>query len=255
MASFIELSGTAGSGKTTLYKELANHHNLNCGWLPANHIFPKEKGEVTTLKGRLISYKNMLAGKKMGINNVLMIEAGERFIKKNPELNELFWENIYNKQKYSLNGVDQRFDKANFLYSLIQKLQIILENPTDKIVLVDEGPAKIIDVLSNTCVPLMHEIDEIQKSLRLLPIPKAVVYLETEIKETVRRILNRKYVIRAHKNMSIEQMENFVHESHERKKIVNKYLTGKGVPILYLDSREDPKINAKKVIDSFNNVI
>jgi deoxyadenosine/deoxycytidine kinase len=249
MASFIELSGTAGSGKTTLYKELVKLHNINCSWIPAHHIFPKEKCEVNTFKGRLRIYKNLVAGKKRGIDTVQLIEAGERFIEQNSELQKLFWENIYIKQKNSLNGVDQRFDKANFLYTLIQKMQIILENPTDKFVLVDEGPSKIIDVLSNTTVPLIQEIDEILKILPLLPIPKAVIYLETGIKETVKRILNRKHVIRAHKNLTVEQIENFVKESHDRKKILNKFYSYKGVPTLYLDSSEDVKIITNKVID------
>jgi deoxyadenosine/deoxycytidine kinase len=254
MASFIELSGTAGSGKTTVYKELVNHYKNDKGWIPAHHILPKEKCEIRSLLCQVKKIKNIIIGKKRGIDTVKMIEAGERFIEQNPDLLKLFWENIYNKQKKSLNGIDQRFDKANFLYSLIQKIQIILENQTEKNVLVDEGPAKMIDVLSNTSVPLKQEIDEIYKNLQLLPLPKAVIYLETEVNETVKRIVGRKHLIRAHKNLSIEQIENFVKESHERKKIVNQYFTDKGVIILHLDSIENKKNIAKKVINFLNNV-
>jgi deoxyadenosine/deoxycytidine kinase len=253
MASFIELSGTAGSGKTTLYRELVNHHKINCGWIPAHHILPKEKCEVNTLKGRLRSYKNLMVGKKRGIDTVQMIEAGERFIEQNPELIKLFWENVYYKQKNNINGVDHRFDKTNYLYRLIQKLQIILESQTNKIAILDEGPAKIIDVLSNTGIPLNHDIDEIVKSLNLLPSPKALIYLETDLKENVKRLLGRKHVARTHKNLSTVQLENFVKESHDRKKIVNNYFTGKGVTILYLDSTEDTKNIAKKAMDFLNN--
>jgi thymidylate kinase len=252
MADFIELSGTAGSGKTTLYRELSKRWDKKCNWVPAHHLLPKKTGDGNAFKNLLKRLRSFVAWHRSNLDSVQMIEAAERFTQENPELVALFWDNIYHKQRESLNGIDQRFDKANFLFSLIQKQQILTEHRTQRIPIVDEGPTKIIDVLSNTTIPWHLDKEEIERCLQLLPLPKAVIYLQTDADLTVRRILGRKHVIRAHKNLSEQQLKDFVVESHYRKRFVNDLLQARKTEILYLDSEASPSANAEKAIAFIN---
>jgi thymidylate kinase len=254
MAQFVELSGTAGSGKTTLYKELSKSWRKTDSWVPAHYLLPRRSADRNPIKNLLKHLRDKVCGQPGNLDHVQMIEAGERFIQQNPELLSLFWENIYQKQKGSLNGIDQRFDKAGFLFSLIQKQQIITEHPARQLAIVDEGPSKIIDVLSNTMVAWHLDKDEIEACLRFLKLPKAVIYFETDVDTTINRILGRRHMIRAHKNMDRKQMENFVVESHHRKKFVNACLKEKGIEILYLDALMSASANAVKAVDFINAI-
>jgi gluconate kinase len=254
MAKFIEISGTAGVGKSTLYRELVALYKPEFNWIPAHNLFPKCEIEENGLRYHYWKLKTLLFGRDYAIDKYKLLEAGENFVEQNPLLMNVFWENIYYKQKASLNGRDQRLDKATFLFELIQKLQVVLEQGADKLAILDEGPAKLIDVLSNTAISTQNDTDEINTALSLLPQPSALIYLQTDIKENVSRLLKRKHVIPAHKNLTEKQLENFVKESHNRKALVNNYLEKKGVRILHLDANDNVRANAIKVLKFVDDI-
>lgn len=251
MARIIELSGSAGAGKSTTYREMAAKWKNEFGWIPAHKLLPQQRiTDARNFNEFVINIAKIIIKGDGAIDTNLMLEAGKRFVAQYPEFMNVCWRNIYMKQRSSLNGLDHRFDKTSYLLKLLQRVQILKEKHNNKIALLDEGSIKMIDVLSNTCIGVKQEMEEIIHVMEVLPLPDALIYIETDASENAIRLMKRGgYVAKVHRLLNLSQLEKITRESQERKAFVNEILRKKRVPILDIDSKVDVKTNVHKTLE------
>jgi thymidylate kinase len=90
--------------------------------------------------------------------------------------------------------------------------------------------------------------------INLMPLPEAVVYIQVDVEENVKRILNRKKVLPVHKYLSKDELETITRNNHERWRIICEILENKRVPILRINSECNININVNKIMEFAGNL-
>lgn len=276
MAKIVEICGSPGVGKSTIFKEIERRRKSSDIWTTATNINPYGDQNFTEYVVKILEeikkgssrnsiinqestfaflkriYKEIKRGRNYTDPN-LKKEAGERFVEQFPEYINACWGNIYYRQVKSINGLDLRLEKADFIYKIIKKIQIIKENKTNKITIIDEGLINLIDRALYKSVNITEEKEEIASLLNIMPLPDALVYIETDLHENAKRLVLRKDVRTMHKGLSMNELIDYTKISRERVLAAIELLKSKGIPLLYLNSNDHIKENASKIIDFAKN--
>jgi len=239
----IELAGSPGVGKSTIYKEIVNLWGKESSWVPAHLLYPKAGINFQSLFKFFKNIKAIVQGTHGKIGTVGFMGGRKRFVSAYPEYMDACWEGIMTKQRRSLNNVDLRIEKAQHLSNTIENIQFIIENKTNKTVVLEEGLIHLIDVLLFSDDP-----DEISRILDVMPLPDAVIDIQTETMENVRRLMSRSVTLTMHERLNAHQLKNFVNQSRYRRNIINRLLEERGVSVLPIDSGVNATINADKII-------
>jgi thymidylate kinase len=254
MAKIVELVGSPGVGKTTLYKHLQASWNKNYNWMPSQHFYPK-KETIAESTGSLISdILRWIKNRKGRVDMRAMEEAGGRFVELFPDYIDACWNHINCTQKKNLNGLDLRFQKVSYLYKLIQKVQTVREQENDKIAIIDEGLIHIINSILYKREAYTEEKEEIEHLLEIMPVPQGIVYVETDVEENVKRLSQRKKVIPMHKALVKGELEIFVHSDHNKRAVINTIIESKNIPFLRINSIDTIANNVSKIISFAENL-
>ena len=289
MAKIVELCGSPGVGKSSIFYEIEKLRGSkeNNTWTTATNTNPEgdysKRGLAKKIYSKIRQGKNKVGRPEKKENfyvfakriyreikvgrQLIHKEAADRFIAQNPLYIDAIWKNIFHKQAQSSNGLDLRFEKAQWIYRIIKKIQIIKENNSEQYFIIDEGLINMIDRALYKSKSVTEENAEILELLEVIPLPDALVYIETGLDENVRRIICREDIRDMHLGMTEENLRNITQTTRER--ILNsiKYLENRGTPVLYLNSTISPKQNAieiirfsekldfmSKAVNSFSNV-
>lgn len=279
MGKIIELCGSPGVGKSSIFYELEKRRNKKNKWTTAsNHnpygdknfydfvvsIFGKIKTGITQLytkSNNRISfydltrfiYREIKKGKNF-VDLDGLKEAGDRFVAQNPHYIEACWGNIFAHQTKSLNGLDLRFEKAEFIYRIIKKNQVLREKNTNKLTIIDEGFINLIDRgLCKSFTPT-DEQEEIYNLLEVMPLPDALVYIEIDLNENAKRLLSREEIRDMHKGLTVDELKKVTQACRDRILTSIKYLEKKGTPVLFIDSSNSVKESADKIIEFTENL-
>ncbi len=250
MARIIELSGSPGVGKSTLYKELIKRWNRKGNWIPAHFLYPREKSVL----------KNVMRISRFLIKKIknetltdlhAMEKSGDRFLQQNRKMVDTCFANILFRQQESLERMDRRFGRTTFLNKILQKVQTVREYETNKFAIVDEGllyciPNWIPNIYEKE--DLLSEEEEINKLIRLMPLPEAMVYIDIDVEENIRRLVNRRKLIPTHYGLTLQRIEDLTRESHRVHAIINKQLALNGLTILHLDAKKEISTNVNDII-------
>lgn len=279
MGKIIELCGSPGVGKSSIFYELEKRKNKKYRWTTASNTNPygdknfydfvidilkkvkKGKNQVDSKSKNLESfydfarfiYREIKKGRNF-VDLDAMKEAGNRFIAQYPKYIEACWGNIFARQTKSLNGLDLRFEKAEFIYRIIKKNQVLREKITDRLTIIDEGFVNMIDRGLYKSSSPMDEKEEIYNLLEVMPLPDALVYIEIDLNENAKRLLSREEIRDMHKGLSFNELMDFTQVCRQRILTTIKYLENKGTPVLYLDSSHSIKENADKIIEFTENL-
>lgn len=193
-------------------------------------------------------YRKLKLGRKF-VDLYILKQAGEKFVQKYPNYVKACWNNIFYRQARSMNGLDLRFEKAEFIYLIMKKVQVLREKQNDTTYIIDEGLINMIDrglYKSENPIDEKHEIEELLESM---PWPDGIVYLHTSLKENAHRIKYRTDIRDMHKGLTPEQLMEFSARCRERILIAIEYLRESGCPVLDLDSDRSIKENANRIIE------
>ncbi len=252
MARIVEFIGSPGVGKTTIYKELEANWKKSYNWMPSQYFYPEK---ILVNDGMpILNFVRQFKDRKRKIDSKAMVEAGQRFVESYSEYVDVCWSNIYCMRTKSINGTDLRFQKITYLHQLIQKIQTLREQKSDKIAIADEGLLHIIPSILYRRETLMKDQEEIEKLLQIMPLPDAVVSIKTDIEENLKRLMQRRKVIPMHKSLMDEQLENFTRTDHQQRTIINNVLQRKDIPFLNIDSTDKIADNVSKIISFVENL-
>lgn len=245
MAKMIELCGAPGVGKSTIYNTLASRWNNTHEWIPADHLYPYVNSNYSWVINLLKVYlkKDFRKADIQALRN-----AGSRFIYQYPEYIEACMNNIFSNEKESFNGTDQRLEKASYIYGLIKKIQICRESSCDRIAVLEEG---LINGMRNAlykCDNVTDQKDEIVHLLNIMPLPDALVYIETDLNENLNRLVSRKRIIPSFETLNRDQLLPIIQRFRIIWKTATNLLEDKGIPVLYIDSADSVSINASKIM-------
>ncbi|MEJ7683908.1 MAG: hypothetical protein WKG06_39825 [Segetibacter sp.] len=116
----------------------------NYNWIPGEFLFPKEKLISERYTTSILNVLRFIFLRKEKDDVAAMDEAAVRFVTLYPDYIEKCWNNINCIHKKNVNGLDLRFQKISYLYKLIQKIQILREQESNQIAIVDEGLIHLI---------------------------------------------------------------------------------------------------------------
>ncbi|WPP52906.1 AAA family ATPase [Catalinimonas niigatensis] len=273
MAKIVEICGSPGVGKSTIFSEIICRWERNNKWTVATNLNPQgpessydfikkivkevRKGKISVgSKSRKREsmyefvrriYREIKKGKNY-VDEVVLKKAGDRFVAQYPRYVDACWNNIFYRQKKSSNGLDLRFEKTEFIYRVIKKIQVSRERKADKVVILDEGLVNMIDRGLYKSTNSEDEREEIYKLLEEMPVPDALVYIEIDLQENVNRILHRSDMRDMHRGLCVDELINVTQKCRERILTSIQYLESKGIPVLYLNSNDTIQENADKII-------
>ncbi|WP_010232533.1 hypothetical protein [Gillisia marina] len=278
MAKIIELCGSPGVGKSSIFYELEKRRN-NDKWITASNtnpygdksildfaksIFKKVKHRkyartsITNKSERLYEvlrfvYREIKKGRKF-VDLEAMKDAGDRFVGEHPEFIEACWGNIFARQRRSYNGLDLRFEKAEFIYRIIKKKSSFKKKKiSNKTIIIDEGFINMIDRGLYKSTTRETERQEIYELLEIMPLPNALVYIETDLNENAKRLFSRAEIRDMHKGLSMAELIDCTKTCRERILTAIKHLENKGMPVLYIDASNPIKESANIIIDFAEN--
>jgi len=243
MAKVIELSGPPGVGKTTLYREISIRWKKKFSWIPGHYLCPHPNFSFQYILLVFSIARQKMKGKKVGVFDEVKTAARNRFVAQYQAYIDVCWNDILSKQKNSYNGWDLRLHKAQQLAEVIEIFQLLRESEIDKFALMEEGLIHLIDVLNFSDTP-----EDIIKTIDVMPLPDALINIRADLFENVKRLTHREKCITIHRSLNVQQLEQITRKSQERRTIINEILQNKGIPILNIDSQEEIKTNADKII-------
>lgn len=232
MASYIEIVGVQGLGKTTMYRYLRMKFRKNVNWILYEDLcknkYRYKSGIGDFIRWHIQRLRNPGLIPKIPHNrNVLL-----RFIENNPELLEFFWKVI--EEKTSNKEKDLRFYKINYIREIMEKIQNVEDENTSRFCLIDEGLIHNLNYFTSRSTTVEIE-EQIVKTLDLIPLPVAVIYFDCDDETLIAR--TRSHIMpRGKFHIEKELTESPMEAIREKEKIVNAVRL-KGVPVLSLDAR------------------
>jgi hypothetical protein len=184
----IEIIGPPGVGKSSIYKSLCQDWNAKKNWIYQDALLAPKKPSFVTFT-RWLEYKTqVLLGKKLA--KALPVENGLRFVGNHEQLGAFCWHHLSNPTFFTDQESGKRFRAAYFLFLDFCRYQAIQDKSYDGPCLIDEG------FLQKSF--LIHDDQQVMKDLipqylSLIPLPYAVIYIDTPDKHIIKeRLHNRR---------------------------------------------------------------
>jgi shikimate kinase len=244
MAKIIELCGSPGVGKSTIYQKVVARWKKGNTWVPGHRLYPAVSFKDKELKSLITAIAKKLYGSP---DNMKMRAAARRFVVQQPALVNRYWSHIQMLEAQSFNGTDQRFEKAIYLYSLFQQMQVCLESKSEKWAFIDEG---LINSIGNALcqiddVDVSHEIMEV---LSCMPLPDAIVYVHLDHENNYERLVRRTKHLPSLASLNEAQMKEAILQLTRPRQKAVQLLSEKGIPVLSIDASNSVGDNVSKII-------
>lgn len=247
MAKIIELVGIPGVGKSTTLKAMMSEWNKSSKWIPAHFLYPQKDLTLTSLNKLFTIIKRKIMLDEGTIDERAMKRYGERFLVEHPNFIDACWKSIFSESHPSLNGIDLRFEKANYLFITIQRFQLLKESEIDKYVVLDEG---LIHRVANS----FYSSDKLENNTNVIelfnnmPLPDALIHFDVSAEEAAKRLSKRKKVIISHQGLSLSELERSSSVSQEIINCIVDTIKVRNKRILRLDGKDSIEDNAKAII-------
>lgn len=252
MAKYVEFIGVPGVGKTTTYNFLRTQWTKSAKWILYEELCKSKNTNGKGLRGLIKFYIKRMIEPSLALQIAHNGEVLERSFKSNPELLELFWQTIpRNEDGY---GKDLRSYGVNYTMAMLEKIQNVKEENSDKFCLVDEGLTHNINYFVTHASEISME-QQVSKVLDLVELPNAAVFFNGDIKTVIARTASRGNLRPRDKGLSQQELIKSRIKSIKEKGIYVEALRLRNIPVLYLKADESVQAKSTKIISFINNLI
>ncbi|MET0636784.1 MAG: hypothetical protein ABWZ25_12210 [Chitinophagaceae bacterium] len=237
----IEMIGSPGAGKSTIYNELIRSWDPDCPW---------EYRQQTKKAGSLEKVIRAITGRRA--TEPVVIEGGLDFINHHPDLAEFLWAHLSDARTYPYNSYNKRFRSAYFLFRDFCRYQTIMQGDSEKFFVVDEGLLQRSFLVNNDRT-LMEEI--VSEYIELIPLPSAIIYLEARNLDVIfARLKGRKKTIASHIGLTDWELYKDLETWQYLFSLINEKLKKKNVEIFRIDSEEQVDTNVALIKDHLRSL-
>jgi len=238
-AKVIEMIGPPGIGKTALYEFLCARWSPQLSWTCQEELLIPKPG-IEDFKGWLGYNARKWLGKRL--NKHISSDFGRRFINNHIDLCTFLWNLISGPGVYTNQELDMRYRTANNLFLDFCRYQAILEKSSEKPCLICEG------FLQKSFLVQVNEESRqevVQNYIKLLPLPYAVIYMNTHKSDIiVERLLARKKMIASQVGMDYQMLMEDIRKWSATLELVTSSLHSYNVPVYYIDGANPIQENA-----------
>jgi thymidylate kinase len=245
LSGIIELCGAPGAGKSTIYKEIVANWKKKYNWVPGHFLYPTTKINTHNLK---YFTKSLVDKIYKTTDAAAMKNAGEEFIVENPVYVDAVWNNIFYRNKENFNSGNLRFHAADYWFKIFQKIQVLKNSESKKLALIDEGLIQRIDSALYKSQTIEQEKDEIRDLINIMPLPHALIYIETNASENLSRLRSRKKKLKAHIHLPDQDLLEMLLNYQQRWQFVCEILKDKEIPVLKIDGSLISKDNSQIIL-------
>jgi hypothetical protein len=245
----IEITGPPGVGKSTIYQSLCRTWKPASPWVYPDVVFTAKPPFRATRKWMMYQLR-MLLGKKL--TKSIPVDYGLRFASRQHELAQFCWDVLSDTGSDDAQQIAKRFRSAYFLFTTFCRYQAITEKNLSKPCVIEEGLLQksffIYDDEQRT-------LELLEKYISLIPLPYAIVYINTpDIPEIVSRLRGRNKIIASHLHKDDAALERDIQKwQHAFDEMLGR-LQRAGVAIIRINARQPVKENISQIITILEQV-
>jgi len=212
----IEIIGPPGIGKTTLYNALCKKWRPSCYWTYLDVLLTPAPSFSDFNNWFEYKIRKVL---KRKLSKSVPTEYGLRFAQSHPELTNFYWHQLSDENVYASIKAEMHFRSVFLLYSDFCRYQAIAEKESPNPCVLNEGLLQKSFLVQND-LGLMSDL--INKYLAFVPLPKAIIYINTDKELIVERLINREKIIATHlgKNRN-ELLEDIIKWQYQLELIIS----------------------------------
>jgi hypothetical protein len=247
----IEIIGPPGVGKSTIYKSVLRKWNSSLNWIGQEQLLSLKRPSLTQFRlWQEYQFRKLLQKKD---KVVIPVDFGLRFVDKNKALANFLWNHLSFSKAYNEHEIGKQFRSAYFLFREFSRYQAIWERHSTKPCIIDEG------LLVKSFFVMEDEqamINLMDNYLPILPLPHAIIYIDTPQVEVIAdRVINRKKIIASHIGKSKTALLEDLRKWQVLFALVTSRMEYYHVPVFKLDGLAPINDNVASLAAILNNVI
>ncbi|HTE28573.1 hypothetical protein [Flavitalea sp.] len=241
-AEIIEIIGPPGIGKTTIYNALCKKWRASFNWIYQGALLMPAPSLEDFNSWIVFRIKKLLNG---GGAKSIPIEFGLRFAQNHPRLANFCWEQLSDASIYQNDNSALRFRSVYLLYLDFCRYQAIDEKKSFIPCLLNEGFLQKSFLVQSDLV-LMPDL--INKYLPLVPLPKAIIYVNTEDKGIiVQRLVNRSKTIASHLGKNKNDLLGDILKWQFQLELIISWMLDHNVVVYNIDGEKSIKENVLSI--------
>lgn len=250
--NIIEIIGPPGVGKSTIYQSLCRTWKSGSKWVYPDVLLTARPGFISPGKW-LVYHLRMVFSKKL--TKSIPVDYGLRFAAEQKELAEFCWKYISYIQFYSDEEINKRFRSAYFLFTTFGMYQTIFEKAPAKPCIIQEGFLQKSFFVKEDKVDAQLNNNMLDKYLSLVPLPYAIIYIDTpDSNEIVKRLRGRNKIIASHLDKDDEALRRDIEQwQHVHNNILEK-LKRAGVLIVRINGAQPVSENVYRIKELLNEI-
>jgi thymidylate kinase len=247
----IEIIGPPGVGKSTIYQSLCRKWNNGSHWVYPEVLLTSQP-PLTQLRKWMAYRMRMLLHKKLVKS--IPVDYGLRFDEKKQSLANFCWKHLSDTQFYKDGDANKRFRSAYFLFNSFCLYQAINEKATAVPCIIEEGLLQKSFFINDNDTNGQQSINLLNQYLQLVPLPYAIIYIDTpDTDEVVKRLRGRGKVIASHLGKDDEALRCDIEKwRHIQENIIEK-MQASGVRTIRINSTQPVKENVAQILKMLNN--
>jgi hypothetical protein len=236
----VEVIGPPGIGKSTIYKALCSKWQPNAPWIYQEALLAPGKPSFSAFSKWIEYHFRKFSGKPKKMS--LSVDYGLQFVDNNVELAHFYWNHLSDPHTYKHEEIGHRFRSSYFLFSDFCRYQAILATRTDKTCVIEEGFLQKSFLLKENKKEM---IDIVNSYVPLLPLPDALVYINTTNKEVIlSRLGGRKKVIASHQGKDKEALLADIEKWQFLFELIVEKMKEHRIPVYNIDGERSVEENA-----------
>jgi len=247
----IEIIGPPGVGKSTIYQALCKKWDPGSRWIYPEMLLTNKPSLFSTKKWLVYQMRMLLHRKPI---KTIPVEYGLRFDEQQQELAKFCWKYLSDTHFFEDKDTNKRFRSAYFLFTAFCLYQAIIEKATVNPCIIEEGllQKSLFIKEDGTDEQLMQNL--LNKYLRLVPLPYAIIYIDTpDTNEVVKRLRGRNKVIASHFGKDDEGLRRDIEKWRHIQDRILEDMKKQGVGIIRINGMQPVNENVAQILKMLKN--